>query len=744
MPEAARITIPVTTNARQAAKDVDVLNTSVKDQGKESSRAAAGTDKLSKSLKNMTRLLGVAAVVAFTKKIIKMGSDAEETANKFNVVFKDVPEQAAAAAENLATNFAFAKDEAQKLLSDTGDLLTGFGFAGDEALEMSEKVNTLAADLASFTNIEGGAERASKALTSALFGEREAAKQLGIVIRDQDIMARLAAKGMDKLTGTALLQAKAMATLAIATEQSENARGDFARSSDSFANVSRRLVANIKDLAVEAGQSALPHFKELAKTFVLATEKGGFLSRVAITLGKVLGTIADVVAQTVGILDVLAKSSALKDTVKDSESLRFSTNRLNDVGAVLLKTYGRGSKEFIAWQEAAKKMTAQIGDNNSKLEGQNKSLSATGEALKKARDRLLGYDEELKKNAETQNKLAGDVKAGANATKLSKEEQEKLNKARMAALAILAKQGSGTDALTAKLASLRVQQAEQTKMVEAAGLSAASMDLFYQKQRETALKQFLQKSIADESLTYDQRKNLLQSNYDAVLAAEALSYEDRLAAQQAYTESSNLLEQQRMQTIADGVNDFARFGNEVIGIGSAFAKLRVAQGQKEIEAMKKRGASEEEIAKKQKELQIQAAKDQKKIQLASATINVAQGVTQALAAYAPPASWILAGLTAAKGAIEIAAIAATPIPTAQFGGNFVVPPGAEADSGLLRVNSGEQVNVQPTRESGGGGQDFGTLMIDGQPFKAYVLDTVQRGFNDGKLQIRRQGAIKVA
>ena len=154
--------------------------------------------------------------------------------------------------------YGLAKSEAEKLLANTGDLLTGFGYTGAAALEMSERLNKLAVDTSSFSNIEGGAQRASAALTSALLGEREAVKALGIVIREEDILQRLAAKGKKDLTGQALLQAKAEETLNIAYEQSKNAIGDLERSKDSYANVTRRLNARIKEQSETIGSKLLP------------------------------------------------------------------------------------------------------------------------------------------------------------------------------------------------------------------------------------------------------------------------------------------------------------------------------------------------------------------------------------------------------------------------------------------------------------------------------------------------------
>ena len=116
----------------------------------------------------------------------------------------------------------------------------------DIALELSKQVGTLALDLASFTNFAGGAEGASAALTKALLGEAESAKALGIVIRQDTREYKDLVAGLQETNNISLVQAKALAALQIATEQSQNAIGDYARTAESTANVQRTLDEQIK------------------------------------------------------------------------------------------------------------------------------------------------------------------------------------------------------------------------------------------------------------------------------------------------------------------------------------------------------------------------------------------------------------------------------------------------------------------------------------------------------------------
>jgi len=197
-------------------------------------------------------LLGMAAAM------VKFAIDAEETASKFGTVFRDVRDVADATAKNLVNNFGLATTKAQALLSSTGDLLKGFGATGEQALDLSGRVQELAVDLASYTNVQGGADRASAALTSAMVGEREALKSLGIVVSEASIDAELLLQGREDLEGEALLLAKAEATLEIAVRQSTDAIGDFARTSDSAANRLRTIGSRASDVAVKFGKTLLP------------------------------------------------------------------------------------------------------------------------------------------------------------------------------------------------------------------------------------------------------------------------------------------------------------------------------------------------------------------------------------------------------------------------------------------------------------------------------------------------------
>ncbi len=211
-----------------------------------------------------TTAIAGAAVLGSLGLMIKKASDSQETFAKFGTVFESVFGRAEESAKNLAKNYGLSALASKDMLAATGDLLTGLGITSDKALDLSERTQQLSVDLASFTNFSGGAKGASEALTKAMLGERESVKSLGIVITEEMVKEELLSQGKKDLTGQALLQAKAEATLTIAISQSKNAIGDYARTSDSLANKMREMKARLEDTAVEIGSKLIPIVTQLA------------------------------------------------------------------------------------------------------------------------------------------------------------------------------------------------------------------------------------------------------------------------------------------------------------------------------------------------------------------------------------------------------------------------------------------------------------------------------------------------
>ncbi len=249
---AEELQIVIDAKVTQAVKNLKNVQKGLGDTGKASNKMGDIFKKLAGPLALGAVVLGA---IRLGKEFSKAASDAEEIGSKYATIFRDIRGDAEEVANTFAESFGLAGSTARELLGNTADLLTGLGFTQQGALELSEQVNTLAADLASFSNFAGGTTGASEALTKALLGEAESAKALGIVINQNTREYKDAIKFYTEVEGKTLLQAKAFTALQFATEQSGNAIGDVARTFESHANVSRRLEESTKLLKEELGEA---------------------------------------------------------------------------------------------------------------------------------------------------------------------------------------------------------------------------------------------------------------------------------------------------------------------------------------------------------------------------------------------------------------------------------------------------------------------------------------------------------
>ena len=87
----------------------------------------------------------------------------------------------------------------------------------------------------------------------------------------------------------------------------------------------------------------------------------------------------------------------------------------------------------------------------------------------------------------------------------------------------------------------------------------------------------------------------------------------------------------------------------------------------EVKANEKRKALDEDQAKEKAKIQKKQAKQEKAMKIFSAVMGTAAAIVQALAV-APPLGFVLAGVVAALGAIQVAAIKSTPLPALAQGG----------------------------------------------------------------------------
>ena len=668
----------------------------------------------------------IGALVSGIKESIQVSIDAQETFAKYDEVFQGMGSEAEKAAERFADAFDLAGVTAKDMLSNTGNLLQGFGATRSESLAMSEAVNTLAADLASFTNYSGGAKGASEALTKALLGERESAKSLGIAILESDVQAQLAKNGTADLTGEALKLAKAQATLEIITRQAKNSIGDYARTQDSTSNTVKRAGEATKELQVQTGT---------------------FLNPTVETAAALWGNVATALA------DVIAKQNELrsaKDAVKEgsatiAQRILILEQEKKELEALARtnKQYGEDGKEVFTG--LSKQYALDIANKQALIDSLKKSkaieegiATAKLKADEKAQKDLqakLEAEEAIRKKYQDQWDLV---------KKLSDSQMSEYDQIQKDIDSISLAWASGSEQEKKRLETIAALKARQAEIVK----KAQDDELTEEEQKAIRLHE-LKREEYDAFIEYTKKKNK-QADADAEKArarkeaeledinklytgasGAATAFGDLVS--QLYANQSALIQKQLQDELK--ANGLA----EKSAIEKAQEELQAAKEAGDEKAMfdaenaLKKAQIEEKYAKEANELQYQASMIAWGLQLAQTTAASGMAIINAFNAAAstgaafPVVAPIYQGLAIASGAASIAAVAAAkPVKNFAFGGIAEPEQGgvyarlAENGYGEVAFNTGptgQEFISQMAQAIAGSLQGFGgtnIIQVDGQ------------------------------
>jgi hypothetical protein len=199
---------------------------------------------------------GLSAVSDVIQESVDAASNLTEQTTKSQAVFRNSSAEIEAWGKTTAKSFGIANDQALEAASTFGNLFRTVHLAPAEAAAMSRALVELAADLASFNNADPS--EVLIALRSGLVGEAEPMRKLGARLSEvrvqQEAMATTGKKNAKALSE----QEKMLARYKIILDDTKLAQGDFAKTQDSFANKSRALEAELRDLKAELGQGLIP------------------------------------------------------------------------------------------------------------------------------------------------------------------------------------------------------------------------------------------------------------------------------------------------------------------------------------------------------------------------------------------------------------------------------------------------------------------------------------------------------
>ena len=192
---------------------------------------------------------------------VKMASDAEEAANKFNVVMGPAADRVRAELQKLTETIPLTRSQMEGMTAGIQDMLVPMGVVRTEAADMSLQMVGLAGDLGSFNDV--GTDEVLMAMQSALAGSSEPMRRFGVDTREAALKAIALQAGLLSAGQEMNQTARAQAVLLAIQKDSTDAMGDAARTAESVANLMKFLGRDVLQLGISLGQVLIPAVRPL-------------------------------------------------------------------------------------------------------------------------------------------------------------------------------------------------------------------------------------------------------------------------------------------------------------------------------------------------------------------------------------------------------------------------------------------------------------------------------------------------
>lgn len=347
--------------------------------------------------------LGGAAVISFAKSCLQLGSDLDEVQNVVDVTFQKMNGSVNEFAKNAMDKFGLSETVAKKYMGTYGAMTKAFGFGEEQAYNMAEAITGLTADVASFYNLE--TEQAYTKMKSIWTGETESLKDLGIVMTQTALDSYALNNGFGKTTAKMTEQEKVMLRYQFVMSQLSLAQGDFARTSEGWANQTRVLGLRFEALKATLGQgfiniftpiikminTLLGRLQVLAESFKSFTEMLTGKKSEASGIGSIAGDIANATNASDGLADSTAGiGSAAKKASKQIKGALAGFDNLNTVSSNNEQESSIGSSPTTSGLNIGS--TGLVGDMTTGIEDSSTRIETVLNKIKEKFDMLKTID----------------------------------------------------------------------------------------------------------------------------------------------------------------------------------------------------------------------------------------------------------------------------------------------------------------------------------------------------------------
>lgn len=292
------------------------------------------------SLKNIALgTLAIAGVESATgginsiiKSSLEYASSVVENENLIAAVYDTSVDDIIDWANNTVKYYGLTSRAAEKYVSITSAMLNNMGLDNSDTVkQLSMNYTQLIGDIASAFN--STAEEVYESMRSGISGHVVALQKYGLVLTEVNMDQFLVEKGIDQKFSSLDAKSKQLARFAFIMEHTKDIQGDFARTSDSFANQTRMLSNAWEEFLVVLGKYAIPIIKPVIHILQVGLS---YLSAVITALAELFGLEADSSSTFKNLTN--ASDYLLADTIETTEAQQEGTEAQEDTTKAVKET----------------------------------------------------------------------------------------------------------------------------------------------------------------------------------------------------------------------------------------------------------------------------------------------------------------------------------------------------------------------------------------------------------------------
>lgn len=273
-------------------------------------------------MRNMAKLVSLKAVAEYLGNAVAKFNDFYEATDLFHNAMGNLSGEADTLISKMQGLLGVDPTKAMTYMATIQSLGTSFGLASDKAYVLSKNLTQLAYDEGSYWNKD--VAETFTAMSSAISGEIEPIRRLGIDLTQARLQQELLALGFNKQVSSLSQADKAVLRYIAIMKQTANVQGNLAQTIQSPANQIKILKAQLDMLAKSVGSLLYPALKSILPPLIAAVQLiREFVEWVAKLMGvKVVFTDFTKSADSVGGI-----GDAMDDT---ADSTKKATKALKD------------------------------------------------------------------------------------------------------------------------------------------------------------------------------------------------------------------------------------------------------------------------------------------------------------------------------------------------------------------------------------------------------------------------------